>query len=52
MKVEYNEGTKAKENFENAMKAAFQAPRPVKQGKKQKDTPSTSFRKPKKSDKD
>jgi len=50
--LEYTEGPKAKENFEDAMKAVFQAPKPVKRGKKEKDTPSTSFRKPKKSDKD
>lgn len=48
---EYIEGPKAAENFEEAMKTIFKAPKPVKKGKK-KDTRSTSLRKPKRSDKD
>ena len=43
---EYTEGPKAAENFEEAMKTIFKAPKPVKKGKK-KDTRSTSLRKQK-----
>jgi len=43
----YHEGPEAKERFEQAMRAAFQTPKP----KKQKAKPATS-RKTKRSDKD
>jgi hypothetical protein len=42
---EYTEGQKAKENFDQAMKTLFQAPKPTKQ-------PATTDRKTKHSDKD
>jgi hypothetical protein len=48
--VEYHEGQEAKERFEQAMRAAFQTPKP-KKTKKQKPEPTT-FRKTKRSDKD
>jgi len=47
---EYREGPEAKERFEQAMRAAFQTPKP-KKTKKQKNKPAT-FRKTKRSDKD
>jgi hypothetical protein len=37
---EYKEGPEAKERFEQAMRTAFQAPKP-KPPKKQEDTPAT-----------
>jgi hypothetical protein len=46
---EYREGPEAKERFEQAMRAAFQTPKPKR--KKQKPKPAT-FRKTKRSDKD
>jgi len=45
----YHEGPEAKERFEQAMRTAFQTPKP--KGKKQKSKPAT-FRKTKRSDKD
>jgi hypothetical protein len=52
MKPEYTEGPKATENFEQAMKAIFKAPKtPTKKGK-QKDKPITSQNKTKSSDRD
>jgi len=47
---EYREGPEAKERFEQAMRAAFQTPKP-KKSKKQKPKTAT-FRKTKRSDKD
>jgi len=49
MAPEYREGPEAKERFEQAMRAAFQTPKPKR--KKQKTKPAT-FRKTKRSDKD
>jgi hypothetical protein len=46
---EYREGPEARENFEQAMRAAFQSPKP--KPKKQKTKPAT-FRKTNRSDKD
>ena len=51
MKPEYREGPEAKENFEQAMKAAFQAPKSLLKKREQKKKPAT-FRKTKRSDKD
>jgi hypothetical protein len=47
MAVEYREGPEAKERFEQAMKALFQAPKPKKSKKR-----APTLRKPKRSDKD
>jgi hypothetical protein len=49
MAAQYREGPEAKERFEQAMRAAFQTPKPKL--KKQKSKPAT-FRKTKRSDKD
>jgi hypothetical protein len=40
MKREYQEGASAKENFEQAMKALFQAPKVTLRKKKQAEVPS------------
>jgi len=49
MEKEYREGPEAKERFEQAMRTAFQTPKPKR--KKQKPKTAT-FRKTKRSDKD
>jgi hypothetical protein len=49
---EYIEGPKARENFEQGMKALFQVPKPKQKKGKQKDKPNASQRKPKSSDRD
>jgi hypothetical protein len=46
--VEYREGPEAKEKFDQAMRTAFQAPKPTPRKKK---APTASLRKPKRSDK-
>jgi hypothetical protein len=38
--VEYREGPEAKEKFEQAMRTAFQAPKPTARKKKKADTPT------------
>ncbi len=50
MKPEYREGPEAKEKFERAMTALFQAPKSLP--KKQRKKPIATFRKTKRSDKD
>jgi len=47
---EYNEGPEAKEKFDQAMRTAFQAPKPTTRKPKQKSEIST-IRKTKRSDK-
>lgn len=47
---EYKEGPEAKEKFEQTMRTLFQAPKPEKPKKQKPEV--TSFRKPKRSDKD
>jgi hypothetical protein len=49
---EYTEGPKALENFERGMTALFKVPKPAIKKGKPKDTPRTSPRKRKSSDKD
>jgi hypothetical protein len=51
MKQDYREGREAKENFEQAMKSLFQAPKSLLKKRKRKNKSST-FRKTKRSDKD
>jgi len=51
MKPQYREGPEAKENFEQAMKCLFQAPKVTPKKKQQARKPAT-LRKPKRSDKD
>jgi len=48
-KLEYTEGPKALDNFEDGMRTIFKAAQPVKRGKK-KATPSVSRRKQKNAD--
>lgn len=49
MMPEYNKGPEAKEKFEKSMRTLFQAPKPEKPEKSKPEV--TSFRKPKKDDK-
>lgn len=51
MKYTYIEGSKAAQNFEEAMKTIFQAPKPLKSAKKKLPKAATR-RKSKNSDKD
>lgn len=52
MKPEYIEGQKALENFEQAMKTIFKAPKAVIERAKKKQKKASSLRKAKRADRD